>query len=312
MKSIEEVERLLGQTPAPCVVEGPHREELKQRLLAQSQTAQPRRERMEISVLGRMSSMMKLAAALLLAAILIGTGWAGERIYKLVSGESPVFSHREPSGATSDFGTDAPNPTEKKKQVDEQIKQLIAEKRYTFVRRIDTPFGNTAYVYWFRLADGSRIKWKHPGPRLEEVASLDEYERKSDELAKQRKMNIEQAIAGGKGRLINFVLKETHVCRDLETNQKLDVCRGAPQCPEEGTVDFAYVYSGGVQEFEKPGDHVFMESTWPDHLKAIRDGRRELLDIRIAKYGIYEAVLENGAKIVFSRELPLQEKPEKK
>ena len=107
MKSIDEIERLLGQTPAPCVVEGPHREQLKQRLLEQSQTAQPRREPVKISVFRRMPSLVKLAAALLVAAILIGTGWAAEKIYKMVTGESTVISHREPSGVTSEFGTNA-------------------------------------------------------------------------------------------------------------------------------------------------------------------------------------------------------------
>ena len=69
MKNIDQIESLLRQTSAPCVVEGPHREQLKQRLLKQAQTAQPRREPMNVSLFRRMPSLVPLAAALLVAAI---------------------------------------------------------------------------------------------------------------------------------------------------------------------------------------------------------------------------------------------------
>ena len=98
----------------------------------------------------------------------------------------------------------------------------------------------------------------------------------------------------------------------MESNEKLDVRRGAPQCPEEGTEDYAYIYRGAVPEYEKPGDHVFTESSWPDHLQAIRDGKRELLGLRIVKEGIYEAVRDDGSRLIFSRELPPRENPETK
>jgi hypothetical protein len=309
MKNVDPIERLLEQTPAPWVVEGPHREQLKQRLLEPSATAQPRREPMKISLFQRMPSLVKLAAALLGAAILIGTGWTSEKIYRLVSGESPAIMHRDPSGTTRSFGTGGPNPAAAERQADEEIKQLVAQKKYKFVRRIDHADGSTSYVYYFQLSNHARLKWKYPGPRLEDVASWDEYQRKSAEYGKQREKDIAKAIASGKGRLINFVLEEIHVCRDVATGQKLDVVRAAPDCPEEGKVDFAYIYNGGMQEYEKPGDHMLASSSWPDHLKAIREGQRELLDVRIVKKGIYEAVRADGSKFVFPRELPPTEKP---
>lgn len=312
MKSIDQIEHLLKQTPTPCVVEGPHREQLKQRLLEQSQTALPRRERMKISVFGRMPSLMKLAAALLVAALLIGTGWAAEKIYKMVTSESTVILHKEPSGAASEFETSAPNPAEWEKQVNEEIKQLVAKKKYKFIRAIDLPQGGKVNVYYFQLSNGTRLAWKRPPPRLEDVASLDDYERKSEEYAAQRQKDIEKAVAGGKGRLVNIIVTEIHVCRDVESNQKLDVRRVTPRYRGEGNDDFAEVYPGGMQEYEKPGDHVFRTSSWRDHLKAIQDGKRELLDIRLVKQGIYETVREDGSKLVFPRELPLQEKPERK
>ena len=315
MKNVDPIERLLEQTPAPCVVEGPHREQLKQRLLEASSTAQPRRERMKISVFSRMPSLVKLAAALLVAAILIGTGWASEKIYRLVTSESTVISHKTPSGESSEFGSDEANPgllAEQEKQTDKEIKQLVARKKYKFVRTIDFPDGNKANVYYFRLSDGTRVKWKQGPPRLEEVASWDEYERKSHEYARQRGKDIAKAIASGKARLINFILTEIHVCRDIESTQKVDVLRVQPGCPEEGTDDFACVYPGGMQEYERPGDHVFKTTSWRDHLKAIRDGKRELLDVRIVKRGVFETVREDGSKLVFSRELAPPEKPQSK
>ena len=79
MKRIDPTERLLGETPVPLVVEGVHREQLKQRLLAEAQSAQPRRKEMT-RFTGRFS-MLKVAATFAAAAILIGTGWAAEKIY---------------------------------------------------------------------------------------------------------------------------------------------------------------------------------------------------------------------------------------
>ena len=128
----------------------------------------------------------------------------------------------------------------------------------------------------------------------------------------QRGKDIDKAIARGKGRLINVIVTEIHVCRDVESNQKLDVRRVASQCPEEGADDFAEVYPGGMREYERTGDHLFRTTSWRDHLKAIRDGKRELLDVRLAKQGVYEALREDGSTLIFSQEFPPQQKPDTK
>ena len=188
----------------------------------------------------------------------------------------------------------------------------MAQKKYKFVRTIHHPQGNESNVYYFYLSDGSRVKWKHPPPRLEDVASLDEYERKAKEYSEQRGKDIEKAIASGKGRLVNIIVTEIHECRDVGTNQNLDVRRISPQCPEEGTDDFAEVYPGGMQGYEKPGDHMFKTSSWQDHLNAIRDGKRELLGVRLLKLGVYEVTRDDGSNLIFSRELSPQEKGDTK
>ncbi len=308
MKSIDQIESLLRQTPTPCVVAGLHQEQLKQRLLKQAQTAQARREPMKISVFSRMSLLVKLAAALLVAAILIGAGWAAEKIYKIVTEQSVVISHVTPSG-TTEFGSSGPNPAEHEKRANEKIKQLVDQKKYKFVRTIHHPDGNESNVYYFDWYDGScrnHIKWKSGPPRLEEVSSWDEYKQKSEEYSGQRQKEVEEAIASGKGRLINILVTEVQECKDVATNQRLDVRRISPQCPEEGTHDFAEIYPGGMKEFRKPGNHMFTTTSWQDHLNAIRDGKRALLGVRLVKYGVYEAVRDDGSKLVFRRELPPQ------
>jgi hypothetical protein len=313
MKSIDHIERLLGQTPAPSVVEGPHREQLKQRLLEYAQSAQPRREPVKISVFRRMPSLVKLAAAVLVAAVLIGTGWAAEKIYKMVTSEQIVIAHVAQSGnTTTQFSTSAANPAEEEKKVNEEVRQLVALKKYKLVETIHHPDGRVSYVYFFRLSDGGRLKWKMPPPRLEDVASWDEYEQKSKEYSDQRQKEIEKAIASGRGRLIDILVTEIHECRDVGTHERLDVHRSRPECPQEGTHDWAYVYPGGYEKYEKPGDHVFKTSSWQDHLNAIRDGKRKLLDIRLVKEGVYETVREDGSKLIYSRELPPEEKPKTK
>jgi hypothetical protein len=55
VEPIDPTERLLTETPVPLVVEGVHREQLKQRLLAHAQSAQPRRKEM-IKFAGRFST----------------------------------------------------------------------------------------------------------------------------------------------------------------------------------------------------------------------------------------------------------------
>ncbi len=54
-----------------------------------------------------------------------------------------------------------------------------------------------------------------------------------------------------------------------------------------------------VQEPE-PAGWTSYETTWQEHLDAIRDGRRKLLDAEIIKDYWYEMALEDGSKTLFS------------
>ena len=185
MKSPEHIENVLERLgrewPEDCsIVESVVRQI---ELMPAVTTLAQRKESMGASLLNRMSTMMKLAAVVLVAAVLVGTGWTAEKIYKMVSSEHAVILHRGPSGRTTEFGTNSANPAKEEKRADKEIRQLVAQKKYKFVRTIDLPRGDKLNVYYFYLSDGTRVKWKNYPPRLEDVASLDEYEQKSAEYS---------------------------------------------------------------------------------------------------------------------------------
>src|SRR3989304_1947052 len=142
MKSTDEIERLLEQTPVPTIAEGPHREQLKQQLLEQTQTILRKEEKMRMSLFNRMPPMMKLAAALLGAAVLIGTGWAAEKIYMKWNG----ISFTLPGGGEMEVSSTDPSAVETAKRHSEEENKLIAEKKYKFVRTYEL-FGEKRYVY---------------------------------------------------------------------------------------------------------------------------------------------------------------------
>jgi hypothetical protein len=305
MKSIDEIERLLGQTPAPCVVEGTHREQLKQRLLESAQSAQPRRERMKMSLVSRMSPMMKVAAGFALAAVLIGTGWAAEKIYMKWNGISFTLesytgrSVKLPNGATLDLGGGTtemgivsndpndfgPNAVERAKRHHEEQNKLIAEKKYKFVKTREY-LSQTNYVYTFTFADGSHETTTVAIP-LETVTSWDDYRQKQQEQSEK----IYKAVVAGNFRLIDVHTTDDWICRDADSREKLDV---------------RHVYDTAEATIEAAKEpKQVQEMSWQDHLKAIREGKRELLGPKNETFYTYEAVLEDGSKATFVQDHPL-------
>ncbi len=199
MKNADPIERLLGQTPAPSVVEGPHREQLKQRLLESPQTAQPGRTRMLKSLWGRMSLTTKLAAALMVAAVLFGTAWAAEEVYNkfigglLVLEETPAQTIESPDGTracisgviVTNVDPNDPNAIETARLHHEEMKQLVAEKKYKLLSTFQDSQGQTQYVYQFTYSDGSQGGMNFSMP-LDDVTSWDDYRQKEYEQTKRR------------------------------------------------------------------------------------------------------------------------------
>jgi len=309
MKSIDSIERLLGQTPAPSVVEGPHREQLKQRLLESAQSAQPRREGMRISLLSRMPPTMKAAAGLMLAAMLIGTGWAAEKIYIKWNGVSftleshPGRSVTLPNGATlnlgghtlgheesGDISPDVQKAVETAKRHHEEDNKLIAEKKYKFVKTFEY-LSETNYVYTFTYADGSHTTTTVQLP-LENMTSWDDYEQKLKEQAEK----IEKAVLAGNFRLIDVNTIDCWICRDVDSNERLNVRHALLP---------GYNYAHATLEAANDPKQI-QEMTWQQHLKAIREGKREILGTKNETVYTYEAALEDGSKATFTQDHPLK------
>ena len=106
---------------------------------------------------------MKLAAGVLIAVFLVATGWASEKVYQKIMKKSyyvelekrdpqpsvklPVGSHGPDFMVTGSIvGTTIPDDAppgsaEKAKRRHETMKQMIAEKKYEFVKTFEAPPG---------------------------------------------------------------------------------------------------------------------------------------------------------------------------
>ena len=87
MREEREMERLLAQSPAPCLRDGPHREHLKAKLL-HTRPSTRRGLRITIRLGGLLwpTRLMKLAAGVMVAVVLVATGWTAERVYRSITG----------------------------------------------------------------------------------------------------------------------------------------------------------------------------------------------------------------------------------
>ena len=169
------------------------------------------------------------------------------------------------------------------------MKQLIAEKKYEFVKTLEIPPGSqTQYVYRFTLPDGEQVAMNF-SMRLEEVNSWEEYLQESKEQIRRRNEKISKAIAAGSFRLLDVQPLTTHVCRDVDSDRKLSVQRIELSDGQE-------VASVRGEAAAKPE----YQTSWQDHLQAIRHGERVLLDSQISKNYAYEITLPDGTTTIFT------------
>ena len=305
-----EMERLLAQLPVPSLREGPHRERLGAQLLDPTHHPQRRGEKpMRVSGQFRTTRLVKLAAGLLIAAMLVATGWAAEKVAEKVyesfaKGDQYVLLERyeEPpvtlpdgtvmssSGVTGTFlPADAPpEAVEKAKKDHEEMKQLIAQKKYELVKTFEQPGSVKQYVYRFTLADGSPHKLNFSIP-LENVTSWEDYCQKSREHKRQRKEKIFKAFAADRFRLLDIDPISVHVCRDADSDKRYLVQRFR----RPGGQDEALVRPEGTGVTEH-------KTSWEDHLEAIRQGKRVLVDLQITKGYTYEVTLDDGSTTTYS------------
>jgi hypothetical protein len=305
MRDEEEIERLLAQVSVPCLREGPHREQLKAELLHPTHPSERKGEEpMRTTRPFRATRLMKWAAGVLIAAALVATGWTAEKVYQsfakkdyyveLEKFEEPpvILPDGSMMGAVSVVGTyvpaDAPpGSVEKAKKDHEEMKQLIAQKKYKLIKTFEGPSGRKQYVYRFTLADGTHHNMNFSIP-LENVASWEDYCQKSTEQEKQRREKIFKAFAADRFRLLDVEPLSVHLCRDVDSNQKLL----AQRIPLSDGKEIASVRPEAASAPR-------YKTSWEDHLQAIRQGKRVLLDLQITKHYTYEVTLDDGSTTTF-------------
>jgi len=248
----------------------------------------------------RMSPLVKTTAAVLIAAFLICTGWAAEKVYEKVTSlwvevkTTPLEDWTLPDGKKLTYGlctmttvdSDNPNAAKNAKLHHEEMERLIAEKKYEFVKTCESGSGK-CYVYKFTFSDGSHENNNFSMP-LDKVASWDDYQRKDKEQTQKRREQINKALAAGRFRLINVEVICIHVCQDPATNQKSRVQRISKD-------------KALVRPFDNEKQATTMPMTsWQDHLKAIRKGERILLSLETVSLYNYEVTLEDGSTTIFT------------
>ncbi len=311
MSDEREMERLLEQVSVPNLRKGSHREQLKTELL-DPMVRSKRKGEDPINANGRfrMTRLMKLAAGVLIAVSLVATGWAAEKVYQKIMKKSYYVeletssspSVKLPDGpdgphsmvSFSTTGTTIPEDspagsTEKVKRHHELMKQLIAEKKYKFIRTFEYPPGSeTQYVYGFTFPAGDNLHMNFTMP-LEDVTSWEDYLQKRKEQQRQRNEKISKAIAAGKFRLLDVEPLVIHVCTEADSEQKLLVqCIGLPDGKEIALV-----------RGEAASVPVY-QTSWQDHLQLVRQGERVLLGLQIVERYTYEITLDDGSTAIFN------------
>ncbi len=310
MERIDPTERLLRETPVPLLVEGEHREQLKQRLLAHAQSPQPRRKEM-IRFAGRFS-VLKVAAGLAAVMILIGTGWAAAMIYEkfftkvaVILERSPMRESKLPDGRnlyiSRMIGTvgdlDDPKAVETVKRRHEEMKQLLAQKKYDFIKTYEI-MGRKEHVYKFTFADGSHANMNFSMP-LDNVVSWQDYQKKEEQKQNQRQEQINKALAAGRFRLIDTDVTLLHICREVATNQKYRIQRIPLPDPKEKSLHRETALYRPFDFGAEEKTTTMPETSWQEHLDAVRDGKWELLSEETMPTYQYEVVLDDGSKTLF-------------
>ncbi len=219
-------------------------------------------------------------------------------------------------------GSGAEDPAfadEKTRQQFEEMKKLVDRGEYKFINSylspctpLISPSGVTkTYIYKFTLANGEEFHWNFICP-LEQVASWDEYRlKKVERLAKikerfrQRSEATREAIAAGRVRLIEIIDVEVHICTDLNSGKKLRVQRVVLPWGQELAAISPYPSTGAVGTRSH-------STSWQDHLTAIDNGTRELIERKIRKLYKYEATLADGSTATYGGGPPPEKEKLKK
>ncbi len=300
MSRTDDLERKLRQSELPGVVPGSHQSRLKQALVNQMQlvSKEPEMTRFRIVFSSR---PLRIAASFAVVVSLMATGWAAETVYEAISKrywqtETLLDQQWPDADGTRVWGTqtiigkiveaEAP-PTDGPNF--KAIKKLIPERKYKFVRTFEEPAGVTNYLYHFTLPDGTVDSMNFLIP-LDQCSSWDDYVQKLRAHNEQRHRRIQQAIARGQFRLLDVTLLRAHICRDAQTGEMLHVlCIDGTDNKQTAVVS--------PQPAHETNDRY--ETSWDEHLAAIENGSRQLLELEAVQQFKYEVTLLDGSTTVF-------------
>jgi hypothetical protein len=257
-------------------------------------------------------SRLEVAATLAAVMILIGTGWAAAKIYEKFFTKVSVILERSPTrewklpdgrnlytgGFTGTVLADDPKAIDTAKRHHEEMKQLLAQKKYDFIKTFEF-MGRKEYVYKFTFADGSHDNMNFSMP-LDNVVSWEDHQQKQEQKEKQRQEQINKALAAGRFRLIDTDVILAHICREVATKQEYRIQRIPLPDPKEKALhrDIALYRPFDVGAEEKTT--AMPQTSWQDHLDAVRDGKWELLREETVPSYQYEVVLDDGSKTIFN------------
>ena len=173
---------------------------------------------------------------------------------------------------------------------DEEMDKLIKEKKYEFVRTFDSRGDEKQYVYRFTYPDGHRVNMNFSMP-LDKVTSCADYQKKQSLQREQRNERISQSLTSGRFRLLDLEVMQMHICRDVASGSTFKVQR--IQRGDRSEIAFPRADFGAIPP-------SVQETSWKEHLQAIRDGKRQLLKLETVNSYTYEMTADDGTKDIFT------------
>jgi beta-lactamase regulating signal transducer with metallopeptidase domain len=172
---------------------------------------------------------------------------------------------------------------------DGEIDKLIKQKKYTLLKTFESKDGRKQYAYRFTAANGRQVNRNFSMP-LDHVDSWADYQAKRQRQDAERNERISQALTSGRFRLVNLEVMQVHLCRDVASGMEFKVQR--IQLSDGTETALPRADYGQIPPSVK-------QTKWQDHVEAIRDGKRELLNLETVNSYTYEMTADDGTKVIF-------------
>ncbi len=309
MKSRNKIESILENTPAPSVRAGLHRESLKAELMDR---LTERNVQMKMDKPRKLKGLLRVAAMILAAVVLVSAGWAAEQTYRKVtritwtdsestsreltlpSGKIVKFTTSRTSGVTtSDHHVNIEQAQADQAARWDEIGQAILDGKYKLMQEHDLPNSPTLYGYYIELPnDSTGTAFVVP---LEKFESWEQFRALEDEVRRKHSQMCDEAIDAGRYRLVDADVFLSHVCREAETGEEI-VCQRVLSTIKD--IEPKAIITSWPRNMDV--EREMIETTWQDHLDAIVDGSRELINTALINSYVYELILSDGRVVRWS------------